>query len=74
MGKRFPDESFEDYRARLKSESKELKKRLNGEMVWNSAVITSKPEDDGLPEGLRPMYKVRLQGTYRKPKKEEKNK
>lgn len=33
-GKRLDNESFDDYRLRLRTEEKELKKRLKGKIFW----------------------------------------
>ena len=70
-GKRRPGESFEDYRARLKEESKELKKQMRGTVVHVSSIITEKADEESkkLPRKMRDLVKVAVLGTYRKVKK-----
>ena len=58
--KRGKNESFEDYRARLKVEKAALIAYLKGKMVHTSVIVVPHPKD---PNKL---VKVRAQGTYRK--------
>ena len=57
--KRLPGELRYDFCARRIAEQQAVKEKLKGTLVWCSSAIT--------PDGRK--YKV--QGTYRKPKKEE---
>lgn len=57
-GKRFQDESFEDYRSRLKEEYKALKLKLKGRMIWLSSVIMPSEKDKDV------LVKRTVQGTY----------
>jgi len=56
-GKRRPDESFQDYRERLKDEHRELRTYLNGRFVYTN--LTFSRRNDGiyasLPFQLRPI-------------------
>ncbi|NNL43295.1 MAG: hypothetical protein HKO79_12470 [Desulfobacterales bacterium] len=67
-GKRLPGESFEDYRARLKDEQKELKRVQHGKLIHVSAIITERADKESLkiPKSLRELVKVAVLGTFRK--------
>ena len=65
-GKRKENESFEEYRNRLKTEAKLLKEYLKGRITWNQGEYRKNPNDKktqrqvehaGVSQGVR-KYKV----------------
>ncbi len=69
-GKRRPGEDFEAYRARLKQEHKDLKNRLGGNLAWISSALIVDGDPNSLEDQIKPLKKIRVQGTYRKDKNE----
>ena len=73
--KRKPDELFYDYCARRLMDKEVTKELLRPRFIHVSSVLV--PHQGGqfkkIPENKRPLVKVRVQGTYVKPKKGEVN-
>ena len=69
MGKRMEGELRYDYCARRIMELEEVKEKLKGELVWCSSALVPHPGEEfkDIPEGDRPIVKIKVQGTYKKP-------
>ena len=75
-GKRFEDETFEEYRERLKLEKKMIKRYLRGRLTHCSTVLvpSASKEFKDVPRYLRPLVKLKVLGTFVKNKLGGKNK
>lgn len=69
--RRFENETYEDYRAALKDESSKMVEYLKGHFVHLSSCLvpSSDEKHKNTPERLRPLVKVRQNGTFRKERK-----
>lgn len=69
--KRKPGELRYDYCARRLMDKEVTKEKMKPRMFWVSSELVPHPgkEYKDIPRELRPLVKVKVQGTYVKPKK-----